>query len=229
MQERGSQSSGGRRHFLTRLGAGVSVLGTAAAVKGYAAPPQSADSTRWSATRHSQDDWFDEIPGQHRLVFDTTTADGLSSALLYASNYFLANRTGYNLQDKDLAVVIVVRHNSTPFAYTDAIWAKYGTPISNQMNFVDPKTKQPPTVNLYNAAGRGSTMDALLKRGVHLAVCQMATRAFAGSIARAVGANNDEIYNEVAANLLSNSHLVPAGIVAVSRAQERGYTFVNAV
>src|SRR5205085_12144100 len=98
----------------------------------------------------------------------------------------------------DLAVVIVVRHNSTPFAYNDSIWEKYGTPISGQANFVDPKTKQPPTTNVYNASGgRAGTLDAMLKRGVHLAVCQMATRAFAGTIARAVSANTDDIYNEI--------------------------------
>ena len=33
--------------------------------------------------------------------------------------------------------------------------------------------------------------------------------------------------NELAANLLANAHLVPAGIVAVNRAQERGYSFVG--
>jgi intracellular sulfur oxidation DsrE/DsrF family protein len=31
--------------------------------------------------------------------------------------------------------------------------------------------------------------------------------------------------NELAANLVGNSRLVPAGIVAVNRAQERGYSF----
>ena len=177
-----------------------------------------------------QDDWFDQLPGQHRFVFDTTTPDGAGSAVLYANNYFLANRSGYNLQDSDLAVVIVMRHNSTPFAYNDSIWAKYGTPISGQANFTDPKTKQPPIVNVYNApGGRGGTLDALLKRGVHLALCQVATRNYAGTIARAVNANTDDIYNEIVANLLSNSHIVPAGIVAVNRAQERGYAFVHAV
>jgi hypothetical protein len=31
------------------------------------------------------------------------------------------NRTYYGLQNDDLAVVIVVRHRSTPFAYNDAL------------------------------------------------------------------------------------------------------------
>jgi hypothetical protein len=54
----------------------------------------------------------------------------------------------------------------------------------------------------------------------------MSTRAIAGTIAKATGANTDAIFTELASNLLANSHLVPAGIVAMSRAQERGYTLV---
>jgi intracellular sulfur oxidation DsrE/DsrF family protein len=67
----------------------------------------------------------------------------------------------------------------------------------------------------------------VLKRGVHLAVCQLATRLFAAGLAQASGGNADAVYNEVVGNLVANSHMVPAGIVAVSRGQERGYTFAS--
>jgi intracellular sulfur oxidation DsrE/DsrF family protein len=68
----------------------------------------------------------------------------------------------------------------------------------------------------------------MVDRGVHFAVCQMATGRLAGTIASAVGAANADILAEISANLLPNSHLVPAGIVAVGRAQDRGYALVNA-
>ena len=48
------------------------------------------------------------------------------------------------------------------------------------------------------------------------------------AIAKAVDGNTDAINAELIANLASNSRTVPAGIVAVNRAQERGYAFVNA-
>jgi intracellular sulfur oxidation DsrE/DsrF family protein len=101
-------------------------------------------------------------------------------------------------------------------------------------NFTDPKSKQAPKANLYNSAdygnqlpNRGTTLDSLLKQGVQLAVCSVATRGFAGAIAEAVGGNTDTIYSELISNLLSNSRMVPAGIVAVNRAQERGYSFAS--
>lgn len=227
------QSSMARRSFLTRLGAGVSVVGASPMVQPPRAAAQSAVDAHWQAARHVEDDWFDKIPGVHRLVFDTTTPDGLGIALQFGGNYFTANQSGYGLQDSDLAVVVVVRHKSTSFGYNDSIWAKYGTYFSTNANFTDPKTKEAPIVNVYGTSGGTSgqpgRLDLLLKRGVHLAVCQMATRNLAGVIARATGGNADNIFNELGANLLSNSRLVPAGIVAVSRAQERGYTLVTAI
>jgi hypothetical protein len=35
------------------------------------------------------------------------------------------------------------------------------------------------------------------------------------------------VFNELTANLVGNAHLVAAGIVAVNRAQERGYTLAT--
>jgi intracellular sulfur oxidation DsrE/DsrF family protein len=220
-----------RRLFLTRLGMAAGVVG-ASVSRGPEAQAQSAIDVRWQPARHAQDDWLDKIPGQHRFVFDSTSADGLSMALQFANNYYSANQSGYDLQDKDLAVVIVVRHKSTSFGYTDAMWAKYGKYLSDHANFVDPKTKEAPTVNVHGTSGNGSgqagRLDGLLKRGVNLAVCQMATRNIAGIIARGTGATQDAIFSELGANLVNNARLVPAGIVAVNRAQERGYTFVYA-
>ena len=215
-----------RRSFLTGMGTGMTLLGTASAlVVPASAEAQAVAESHFQPVRHSQDDWLDQIPGKHRCVFDTTSPEGASSAALYASNFFIANQSGYNLQNADLAVVIVLRHNSTPFAYNDSIWAKYGIPMSQQAgNFVDPKTKAAPNINVYR-----TQLEGLTQRGVHLAVCQMATRVFAGAIARSNGGNTDAINDELAANLLANSHAVAAGIVALNRAQERGYTFVHAV
>ena len=39
------------------------------------------------------------------------------------------------------------------------------------------------------------------------------------------GGNADAIFKELTENLIPGGHMVPAGIVAVNRAQERGYSF----
>jgi intracellular sulfur oxidation DsrE/DsrF family protein len=223
-----------RRSFLSGLGAGATAFGATFGVGALPARAQSAPSDpagRWRPARHAEDDWFDQVPGQHRLFFDTTTPEAAGEAIFFANNYFTANRTGYDLADSDLAVIICVRHRSTSFAFGDAMWAKYAAPIAERAGFNDPRTKQPPVLNVYQAAGygrllpnNGVTLDALNKRGVRLAVCQLSTRGYATAIAAKTGGNVDDVYKELAEHLVPGSHLVPAGIVAVNRAQERGYS-----
>jgi intracellular sulfur oxidation DsrE/DsrF family protein len=192
------------------------MLGAAAAGVPAAAQTPAAG---WRPERHTQDDWLDQIPGKHRLVFDTTDTPGMNSALLYATNYYLANNTGYGLQNSDLAVVIIARHFSTPYAYDESMWAKYGVQM---LDFAD-KGKEP---SMRNPNGRQVT--TLTGRGTHFAVCQLATTRLSGIIAQAFNAKAEDIYNEIVAHLVPNAHMAPAGIVAVNRAQERGYTLVNA-
>jgi intracellular sulfur oxidation DsrE/DsrF family protein len=199
------------------------------------AQQKSPAAARWEPARHEKDDWFDQLPGKHRLVFDTTAYDGLADAILFANNFIRVNRADYGLQNNDLAVVIVVRHRSTPFGYNDAMWAKYGAAIAARARVEDPKTKLAPKINIFNSgdfgellSNRGMTLDSLFRQGLQLAVCATSTRGYATSIAQAVSGNADTIFNELIANLVSNSRMVPAGIVAVNRAQERGYSLVSA-
>jgi len=223
-----------RRSFLTGINAGLTSL-AAMALGGVAmAREKSSGTARWEPARHEKDDWFDKLPGKHRLVFDTITAEVLGEALTFASNFIRVNQSDYGLETRDLAIVIVVRHRATPFAYNDAIWAKYGKTLAARARFEDPKTKLPPGVNVYNSTAygdllpnRATTLDALSQQGVQFGVCSLATRAYSGIIAQEHGENAEAVYGELVANLVNNARMVPAGIVAVSRAQERGYSLVS--
>jgi intracellular sulfur oxidation DsrE/DsrF family protein len=209
-----------RRSFLTRLNAGAA--GLAALALGGAAKAQvkGAAAARWEPARHEKDDWLDQA-AKHRMVFDTTTADGLTGALRFASNYMDVNRYEYGLANTDLAVLIVVRHRSVTFGYNDAMWAKYGKPMAERSNLEVSADKPVQKNNVL------SRWDALAKQGVQLVVCSVATRNMATEIAQATGGDADKINSELIANLVSNARMVPAGIVAVNRAQERGYSLVS--
>jgi len=220
-----------RRSFLAKAGLGAV---TGAAIGGgtsdaFAQTP--VGSAVFQPSRHAEDDWFDRLPGKHRLLLDATTPEGIGEAILFANNFYSGNKSGYGLDANELAVIICMRHFATAFAYTDEIWAKYGGALADRAHFVDPKTKTTPTLNVYLASGYGAvlpslgtTLDSMLNRGVHVAVCQLSTRANATAIARQIGGAADTIYNELVAHVVANSHIVPAGIVAVNRAQERGYS-----
>lgn len=208
-----------RRSFLTGLKTGIAGLAIGGAVKAQA----KSAAARWEPARHDKDNWL-EMPGtKHRLVFDTTTPEGFSEALLFAGNYIHVNNTDYGLQNSDLSVVIVVRHRSTPFGYSNAMWEKYGEPMAKRAQFADPKTSRAPNANVYDAQ-----IADLAKQGLRIAVCSVATRFLAGMIAEAVGGNGDAVNNELIGNRVASSLMVPAGIVAVNRAQERGYSLVRA-
>jgi intracellular sulfur oxidation DsrE/DsrF family protein len=226
-------SSSERRSFLTSLHAGITSLAAVALGSTAVAQAKTSVPAHFEPARHDKDDWL-EKPAKHRLVFDTIEPTGFGEALAFAFNYIAVNGADYGVPMNELAVVIVARNRSTPFAYNDAMWAKYGKPIAARAKVEDPKSKQAPAINIYNSAeyaellpSRGGTLDMLSKRGVQLAVCSVATKNFAGAIAQAVGGNAADINAELIANLQSNARMVPAGIVATSRAQERGYTLVR--
>jgi hypothetical protein len=218
-----------RRSFLARLGAAAAAFGfgssPAVAQQGGASgtPAAPSASTPWQPAREAKDDWLDQIPGKHRLIFDATSPEGVASAIQFTGNFLTANKNGYGLEPSDVAVVIVLRHKATQFAFSDEVWAKYGKAISEADKFTDPKTGAVPTSNFYKAGLEGH-----IKRGVHLAVCDMSTNRLKSAIARTTETKPEEIYKELTGTALGNSHFVAAGILAVNRAQERGYALAHA-
>jgi intracellular sulfur oxidation DsrE/DsrF family protein len=219
---RQTPSSPERRSFFTGMHAGASSL-AALALGGIAtAQVKSAPTAPFQPLRHAQDDWMDQVPGKHRLLIDTTSAEGFREGLLYAENFLVANHDDYGLQSQDLAVIVVARHLSTGYGYNSDMWAKYGASLSDERPSADVPAKEAPKVNL-----SAKSLESLAKQGVQFAVCSMATRYLAGMIARAAGGNADATFAELSSNLVGNGRLVPAGIVAVSRAQERGYSVVR--
>jgi hypothetical protein len=210
-----------RRSFLTRLNAGAAAVAALALGGRAVAQVKSAAPAKWEPARHDQDNWMDELPGRHRVVFDTVSGESLGDAILFATNFMTANRSDYGLQNSDLAIIVILRHRSTSFGFNDAMWARYGTQLGSLAG-----VENPPKTNPRNIGGL--SLDSLSKQGPKYAVCSMATRRIAGSIARATSGDADAINAELIANLVPNARMVPAGIVAVNRAQEHGYTLMGA-
>src|SRR5438034_8352632 len=160
--------------------------GLAAALGYQSGPAPASAAARFQPARHEQDDWF-ELPGKHRVFFDTWTASRFPDSLRFAGNIYRANRDGYGLAESDLAVVICVRHETAPFGFNDAMWAKYGTVFSARMEWVDPATKEPPTTNVH-----GRQLANFVKQGAHLAICNLTTRSYTQIIAQQTKRTADE-------------------------------------
>jgi intracellular sulfur oxidation DsrE/DsrF family protein len=221
-----------RRTFLTNLGVAASAAGVTLAAGTQGAQAQAAPGGRFQPARHPQDDWFDKLPGKHRMFFDTTHSAAVADAIWFSGNFYIANKSAYNLDGTDLAVIICMRHGSTAFGYNDALWAKYGALLSRQADFTDPKTKEAPKVNYYAPSGtetpvRGRSLATVMKMGVQFAICSQSSHGIAGMIANATNQKADDVYSEIGANLIGQARFVPAGIIAVNRAQEYGYAITG--
>jgi hypothetical protein len=219
-----------RRSLVFGVGSAVVAAGLGAGSAG------AQTSGVFKPSRHPEDGWLDQRPGKHRIFIDAATPNGAGEAILYANNLYTAHGAAYaGGNDGDLAMVVCMRHFATPFAYTDAFWAKYGKPVSAMVNFTDPKTKEAPTTNLYNSPAYGlslpnlgNTIDVVTKRGAYFAVCDTATHFLAAQLAGMNGGSADAIYKELASSLIPNSRLVSAGVMAVTRSQEHGYSLLYA-
>lgn len=66
-------------------------------------------------------------------------------------------------------------------------------------------------------------MSELAGQGVQFAVCGSATQRIASMIAAEAKADIEEVRRELVAHLIPSGRIVAAGIVALNRAQERGY------
>jgi intracellular sulfur oxidation DsrE/DsrF family protein len=223
-----AQDAVGRRSLLTAgMGAAVA-LGLGGDLAGAQVPAM------FQPPRHEHDDWLDQVPGKHRVIIDATSATGAGEALLFARNLFNGNRTPYGLADTDVATVVCYRHDATRFGFGDAIWARYGQIFSDYLKFTDPKTQKAPTTNVYTVAGYGEDLSSLgvtipdvQKRGVRFAICDGSTRRVSQLLARATKGIAEDIYQELVGNAIPGGRFVNLGVIAVTRAQERGYALLS--
>jgi intracellular sulfur oxidation DsrE/DsrF family protein len=205
-----------RRDFLAQVGAGtVALLGTPALL--------GAESLLTAAPM--DDKWVDGLKGKYRQYYDATTVNS-GFALAYAMNWMDTMKSAYAVTDKDLSAVVGFRHFSIPIAYNDAIWAKYK--LGEFADLKDPKTNAHATRNFFMNPKQGDLLfpgmaiDKLTPRGVTFVVCNVAHTVVSGMLGQKIGVAPDVAKAEFEKGLLPGLTLVPSGVLAVHRAQEKG-------
>ncbi|MHB8839168.1 MAG: hypothetical protein ACYC7F_09480 [Gemmatimonadaceae bacterium] len=221
-----------RRSFLATTSLGAAALAAPGSARAQRAAP-SADAR--DVPRHAQDAWYDALPGKHRLFVDSTTIAEAGTAVGFAWNFLLSSKTGYNLKDADQGVIVCLRHHATVVAFSNDVWRKYDA--LRTLKYQHPESEK--KVKGGNVFRPGSehpesmsdafTLDGLAKRGVHFAICGLATHGMAGRLA-GTGAGRErveEIMDELVKSLSANSHVMASGILAAQRAGEYGYTVLR--
>jgi len=212
-----SQDTLHRRGLLAALGAAVGAL--AIGTRRVAA---QAPAPTFRPVFHAQDDWLEKIPGKHRVVVDVTSAVGVTDALRFVGNIYEGNRAAYGVEQADLAIVVILRHSATAFGYSDAVWAKHGKALAEATSYTGPAGTEPKSNPFYTA----NTLEGLMKRGVQFAVCGTASRGISRRLA-GTGGDAEAVFKEMVANLIPSSRIVPAGVIALTRAQEHGYSVLH--
>ncbi len=224
---RDSNDGNDRRNFL----AGAGVIAAGASIAAASGTARAASASGFTPERHAEDGWMDAMGGKHRVFLDSSDGSGGIQAMNYANNMLRAHAMGYGGTDSDYAIVVCFRHDSSPFGFNDAMWEKYGRLFMGRTGVRVGETDEQVKVNPVTVANspygnRSNTVDALRNRGVRFAICNLSTLGMADQLSRSTGVPSDEVYQELVDNAIPDSHIVPAGIMAASRAQEYGFTFL---
>lgn len=220
-------SSSSRRDFLGKLAAGAAALGTVSFA------PFEAQAEQFMAEHDFADAeaWFNKIKGKHRIVFDATQPHELMPFAW--PKVFLLTNEATGTPGKDCSVVVVLRHDAIPYALQSDLWAKYK--LGELFKAHDPVTKQPATFNPfwkpkedYKIPGVGAVpiaINQLQENGVMFCVCNMAITVYSAVAADMMKMDVETVKKEWLAGVLPNVQLVPSGVWALGRAQEKGCTY----
>lgn len=217
-----------RRSFLTHMAAGAAVLGVTPVLAAIGCAPTAAPAATVSGDE--LDNWYAAMKGPYKVIYDCVQPSGGADGILFARNFMKFSQDKLGTKDSDMSVVVSFRHFATPYGYTDAMWAKYPQ-FASLMKLDDPTTKKPAARNipLHDEVMEqpGASIPGLIARGVHFTVCGAATELIAGMLAGKTG-DAKAIEAELAANLVPNARMVPAGVVSVQRAQKAGFAYTFA-
>jgi intracellular sulfur oxidation DsrE/DsrF family protein len=219
--------SADRRSFLGSAAAAAAALGLDTLI----APSQAAESESPPAAGSVAagfQAWLNSITGKHRQVYDMPEVNN-GFGLIWSHVYLLTGVQSYGVPEKDLGVVVVLRHAAIPIAFNDAQWTKYKLGEVFKVN--DPATKAPATRNPFTNVKPGdlpfpeAALDRLVARGVKFGVCAMAMTFYSGMVARQAGIDAHAVMQDWTGGVLPGVQIVPSGVVAVNGAQAHGCSY----
>jgi intracellular sulfur oxidation DsrE/DsrF family protein len=218
-----------RREFLGTLALGGVALAvgacatTAAQAPAPTPPPVATDGP-------FDNRWLDQLTARHKQIFDIGSyQDG--GGLFYAKNFFNAHRDAYGTVYPDVQAVLGIHGAAYPLVFSDPVWAKYG--FGRREKIKDPRTGKPAVRNIFWQSREGEWMheysvNALQARGSKFIFCNNVLRFLTRTLAQESGMSYETMRAELIQGLLPDVTVVPAMVVALGLAQERGCAYVYA-
>ena len=224
MNKNENNAKGDRREFLGSLASGaaalgIATLGTSIPLAAAAEEPQEQDL----------EGWFDKIRGKHKMVFDATRPHEIFP-FAWPRVFLNTNRiTG--TPENECSVVVVLRHEAIAYAFEDQVWEKYK--FGEMFKANDPATKTTslrnpfanPKPEEYKVPGVGAIaigINELQASGVMFCVCNTAITKTSAVLGKAMNVDPAAVKKDMLSGLLPGIQVVPSGVWALGRAQERG-------
>jgi intracellular sulfur oxidation DsrE/DsrF family protein len=214
-----------RRNFFERFSkiiASVAVAPQLLSSSGAVASPSLINSGL-----NDVDEWFKQINGKHRMVYDATTIhEGFS---IIWSWVFLDSNNETGSPDEELTSLVVIRHNAFALVLNDEVWSSYK--LGKHLKISDPSTNVPATSNPYWNPAKGimpesgMSIKSLIERGAMFCVCDRALTVNSRMMAKTKNLDSEQVKKEWIEGLIPGVQIVPSGVWAINRAQENGCTY----
>jgi len=231
MESNGTNNNNPRRQFLGTIASGVAALGLSTIVS----PLSAQAENHFFSGGSDPDEWFKQIKGKHRIVFDVPQSNEIFPFAW--PRIFLATNAATGTPEKDCSAVVVFRHLAIPYAMESRLWAKYN--FGEVFKAMDPKTGKPsirnpfwkPANGDFKVPGLGVVpigINELQESGVLFCACDMALTVYSGVVAEKMNLDPAEVKKDWVSGILPGVQVMPAGIWAINRAQEKGCSYVFA-
>ncbi|MDX2046107.1 MAG: hypothetical protein SFU87_04940 [Chitinophagaceae bacterium] len=221
-----------RRSFIGSLAAGAATtIGVSALANPFAVHAGTNE-------QHSSDDpeaWINKIKGKHKVVFDATRPHEIFPFAW--PRVFLLTNGATGVAEKDCCAVVVLRHAAIPYAFEDRLWEKYK--FGDMFKAHEPFTEKPasrnpfwkPAPGAFKLPGFGEVsigINELQASGALFCVCSAAMTVYSAAAAQSMGKDAAEVKKDWEAGLLPGIQVVPSGVWALGRAQEKGCAYIFA-
>ncbi len=177
-----------------------------------------------NATDAAFEAWLNKITGKHKMLFDAPEVNS-GMPVVWPRVWLNGNNENYGTKDTDNSAVIVLRHAGIPIAMHDALWAKYK--LGEVFNIKDGDAAA--TRNVFAKQMPlplpGTGIEQLLASGAQFGVCNVALTIYSGAVAQKMGLDPAAVKAEWVAGLIPGAQVVPSGVLAVARSQEKGCAY----
>lgn len=212
-----------RRGFLGNVASGAAAIGMATLGGAFqelkAAPGFSVTNP------NDPEEVFRNLKGKHRIVYDVPEPTGIFPFVW--PRVFLLTNMATGTAEKDINVVVVLRHEGIPYAFEDRLWSKYNFgeffKVNGEKKRIDKNPFWKPAKGTYNVPGFGVVeigINELQESGVQFVVCNAAITVYSAAYAQQNNLDAALVKKDWESGLLPGITVVPSGVWALGRAQE---------